>query len=152
MLAAFSARPASAQHQPAGLFDGQADVGQVEVSGTTTYDAETQEYVLEGAGANMWNDRDAFHFAWKRLRGDFILRAQAEFLEDEGPPHRKLGWVVRSSLDAGAAYVSAAVHADGLTSMQLGALRATARAKNAHLSARPASFSWNARGIPTPCP
>jgi hypothetical protein len=33
-------------------------------------------------------------------------------------PHRKIGWMIRASLDANSAYVDAAVHGDGLTSMQ----------------------------------
>ena len=49
----------------------------------------------------MWAQRDEFHFAWKRLRGDFILQARVELLGPGVDPHRKLGLIARSSLDAG---------------------------------------------------
>ncbi len=101
-----------------GIFSGQTDVGKVEAAGSVNYDAENQEYTLEGAGSNMWFQQDAFYFVWKQVTGDFILRARTEFLDTEGDPHRKLGWIIRSSLNADAAHVSAAVHADGLTSLQ----------------------------------
>ena len=106
------------QAEAVGVFDGQTDVGDVEASGAATYDANAQEYVVEGGGENMGVDEDEFYFAWKRVSGDFILRAQGEFLGDEGDPHRKMGWIVRSSLAPSAAYVNTAVRADGLTSMQ----------------------------------
>ena len=35
----------------------------------------------------MWFGRDEFHFAWKKVRGDFILQARVEFLgQGRGPP------------------------------------------------------------------
>src|SRR3989441_13197651 len=66
----------------------------------------------------MWLDRDAFHFAWTRIPGNFILTARAQF---DGPgvePHRKFGWSVRSSLASGSLHVEAAVHGDGLVALQ----------------------------------
>ncbi len=111
--------PLSAQAQPeVGFFDGYTNVGSVKLPGSVVYDAERQEYIVEGAGANMWFDSDEFYFVWKRLSGDFILRTHARFLSEGVDPHRKLGWIIRSSLDSSAAYVDAAVHGDGLTAMQ----------------------------------
>lgn len=105
--------------QPAlGWFEGHGDVGSPAIRGTTTYDQDSQSYTITGAGTNMWDTRDEFHFAWKRLTGDFILTAQAGFVGKGVDPHRKLGWLVRSTLDPEAAYVDAAVHGDGLTSLQ----------------------------------
>ena len=52
------------------------------------------------------------------MRGDFILRARAELVGVGVNPHRKMGWIVRSGLEPDAAYVSLAVHGDGLTAMQ----------------------------------
>ncbi len=103
---------------PVGLFDGHTDVGMVNHSGNAIYNGHSQTYHLSGSGENMWYDRDAFSFLWKRMEGDFVLRARARFLGDGVDPHRKLGWMVRSSLDADAAYADATVHGDGLTSLQ----------------------------------
>jgi TolB protein len=74
--------------------------------------------VIEGAGANMWFGRDEGHFAWKAIKGDFIASATVEFVGQGVEAHRKIGWMARSTLDAGSAQVSAVVHGDGLTSLQ----------------------------------
>ena len=66
----------------------------------------------------MWGPRDEFHFAWKRMKGDFILQARVELVGQGVDPHRKLGLIVRSTLDADSPYADAAVHGDGLTSLQ----------------------------------
>lgn len=101
-----------------GSFSGNADVGNPSRAGSVQYDPETQTYVVEGSGENMWFDRDAFHFLWKRLEGDFILRAHVAFASEGGNPHRKIGWTVRHSLEPNTPHVSAAVHGDGLAAMQ----------------------------------
>jgi hypothetical protein len=101
-----------------GQFESHADVGGPKIAGSATYNAATQEYAMSAAGTNMWAQRDEFHLAWRRLTGDFILQARVELLGTGVDPHRKLGLIVRSSLDADATYVDAAVHGDGLTSLQ----------------------------------
>ncbi|HUG53175.1 MAG TPA: biopolymer transporter TolR [Vicinamibacteria bacterium] len=101
-----------------GEFDAHGDVGAPKLAGSAAYNAVSQEYTLTGAGANMWGERDEFHFAWKRMKGDFILQARVELLGKGVDPHRKLGWMVRSTLDADSPYADAAVHGDGLTSLQ----------------------------------
>lgn len=106
------------QPEPLGIFERQDDIGKPDKPGSATYDAANQEYTIQGAGANMWVDRDEFHFVWKRMRGDFILTTRAQFIGAGVEAHRKIGWVVRSSLDADSAHVNAAVHGDGLTSLQ----------------------------------
>jgi TolB protein len=113
-----SATSSSAQGQTLDLFESETDVGVVKLRGSTTYDAEHQTYLIAGGGPNIWGDRDNFHFVWKRMRGNFIVSARAEFIGTGVEPHRKLGWMVRASLDPGSANVNAAVHGDGLTSIQ----------------------------------
>ena len=112
------AAAASAQTPMTGAFDHAGDIGQPALPGATAYDAATQTYTITGAGVNMWARRDEFQFAWTRLSGDFILTAEAAFEGEGVDPHRKLGWIVRSGLEADAPYVDVAVHGDGLTSMQ----------------------------------
>lgn len=101
-----------------GIFQAQSDVGNPALAGSAQYDATDQEYRIRGAGANMWFDRDEFHYVWRRLSGDFVLRTQAQFRGDGVEPHRKLGWMVRSTLEADSPHVNATVHGDGLTSLQ----------------------------------
>lgn len=66
----------------------------------------------------MWGDHDDFHFVWKRMTGNFILSARAGFVGAGVEPHRKMGWTIRPSLATNAAHVTAAVHGNGLTSLQ----------------------------------
>lgn len=113
-----SAGPRPGAEPTLGWFEGHDDVGQPEVAGSATYDADTQTYTIVGGGWNMWGSRDEFHVAWRRLKGDFILRAHAALVGAGIDPHRKLGWIVRRSLDPDAPYVDVAVHGDGLTSLQ----------------------------------
>ncbi len=103
---------------PVGIFEKNTDVGPVLKKGTATFDAATQTYQLSGAGANVWFAKDEFHFAYKKLNGDFILQCRGKLLGQGADPHRKFGWMVRSSLDTGAAMVAAAVHGDGLATIQ----------------------------------
>ena len=110
--------PASAQNNSLGQFEGHADIGAPVLAGSASYDLGKQEYTLTAAGTNMWFGRDQFHFLWNRLRGDFILRARAEFIGQGADAHRKLGWMVRARPDADAPYADGAEHGDGLTSLQ----------------------------------
>src|ERR671938_493986 len=99
--ATLASAPASS---PLGLFEGHTDIGPVKHPGSLTYDAAQQEYRIAGAGTNMWLAHDEFHFAWRRMRGDFILTARCRFLGKGVDLHRKLGWIVRSALTPDAAY------------------------------------------------
>ena len=103
---------------PLGYFEGHADVGRPAIAGSTTYDSGSQTYTITGAGTNMWGARDEFQFAWRRLSGDFILRTHATFEGKGVDPHRKLGWMVRKSLEPDSAYADAALHGDGMASLQ----------------------------------
>jgi TolB protein len=101
-----------------GIFDGQGDIGRVIHAGTGIYDSKMQKYTLSGSGTNIWAKHDEFHFVWKKMKGDFILRCDASFIGKGVEEHRKIGWMVRSSLDSGSKHISAVVHGAGLTSLQ----------------------------------
>lgn len=107
-----------AQRSAVGAFADQTDVGNPTRTGRSTYDRDKEEYTIEGAGTNMWAGRDEFHFVWRRLKGNFILNANAAFVGKGVEPHRKMGLMVRTSLDADAPHAVAVVHGDGLTSLQ----------------------------------
>lgn len=118
LLAAFAAVISVAGQSPVGLFTDHADIGNPKLAGATTYDESSQTYQLKGAGYNIWFGRDEFQFAYKKLRGDFILTANFEFIGEGKEPHRKIGWMVRASADADAPHYSAVLHGDGLTVLQ----------------------------------
>jgi TolB protein len=109
--------------KPTGIFENQADIGSPKNAGSTVYDPMTQTYTLTGSGYNIWFGRDEFHFLYSKLKGDFILTANFEFIGKGTDPHRKIGWMVRNSLDDNAAHVSAVAHGDGLTVLQWRELR-----------------------------
>ncbi|HEV8364778.1 MAG TPA: hypothetical protein VGQ52_14785 [Gemmatimonadaceae bacterium] len=102
-----------------GIFDGQTDVGRVKSAGSASYDPQRQSYRVAGSGQNMWNERDDFHFVWKRMTGNFILSTRARFVGAGVEAHRKIGWTIRPSLETNSAHVTAALHGDGLASLQL---------------------------------
>ena len=118
LVLSVGARAQVTPQQTLGYFETSADVGNPAIGGSTSYDAAAQTYTIAGSGTNMWAARDEFQFAWRKLKGDFIVRTHARFLGTGTDPHRKLGWIVRSSLDADATYADAAVHGDGLASLQ----------------------------------
>jgi len=120
-LMIWSARPIAhfiPQGGHLGLFDDQTDVGQTKKQGAAIYEAEKEEYAVEGSGANMWLGQDEFHFVWKRMKGNFILTTRAQFIGTGVEAHRKIGWQVRSSLEGDSPHGTAVVHGDGLTSLQ----------------------------------
>jgi len=110
--------PAPARAQAVGEFEAQGDVGEVKQPGTARFDAARKDYQLTGGGENMWEQRDAFHYLWRRASGDLSLSTDVRFTEKAGNEHRKGGWIVRQGLETDAPYADAIVHADGLISLQ----------------------------------
>ncbi|MEO6330071.1 MAG: biopolymer transporter TolR [Ginsengibacter sp.] len=124
--------PASAQ-QKAGIFDGHGDIGKDVKTGNVTYIPSSGQYVISGAGYNIWADHDEFQFVWKKMKGDFILYTRAEFIGSWVNYHRKVGWMVRKTLDGKSPHVNAVVHGDGLTSLQF---RRTAGAQTEEIKSK----------------
>src|SRR6267378_821215 len=101
---------------PVGVFVTHTEVGRAR--GSASYDPQHQKYLVAGSGQNMWDARDDFHFVWKRMSGNFILSTRARFIGAGVEEHRKIGWTIRSSLDPRSAHVTAALHGNGLMSLQ----------------------------------
>jgi hypothetical protein len=101
---------------PVGVFATHTEVGRAR--GSASYDPQQQTYLVAGSGQNMWDSRDDFHFVWKRMTGNFILSTRAHFIGASVEEHRKIGWTIRPSLDPGSAHVTAALHGNGLMSLQ----------------------------------
>ena len=126
--AAPAKRPTGTRRAPPaslGIFEGTADVGRPSVvgPGAVRYDARARTYEVTGGGANMWGSADHFRYLWLRASGDVALEASVRFTDSqpdsgEAQPHRKAVLAVRASLDSSAVYADAALHADGLTSLQ----------------------------------
>lgn len=104
--------------QSVGIFEGHGDVGNVLHHGSAAYNPKTGDYLLSGSGANIWGSSDEFQYAWRKLKGDFILQTRVKFIGSGVDPHRKLGWMVRKTLEGNSPSVNATVHSDGLASLQ----------------------------------
>jgi len=109
---------AGAQDNPVGIFQNNSDIGNPKLSGSATYNKMDQSYDLKGAGYNIWFERDEFHYLFNKIKGDFILTANFEFVGKGTEAHRKTGWMVRESTDEKAPHISATLHGDGLTVLQ----------------------------------
>lgn len=94
------------------------DIGDPRLKGDYTFDKKNQQFTLEGAGYNIWFDRDEFYFVSQEVEGDFIFSANMEFIGEGVDPHRKMGLMIRDSKAEDAVYMDGAVHGDGLTSLQ----------------------------------
>src|SRR6476620_3754672 len=121
------------QQNPVGIFDGHSDIGTNVKPGSATYIPQTGQYVISGAGYNVWDDHDEFQFVWKKIKGDFIISTRAEFLGGWVNYHRKVGVMVRKSLDGNSAHVNTVEHGDGLTSLQF---RRTAGAQTEEIKSK----------------
>jgi TolB protein len=112
-----------AQSNDAGIFQTHADIGNPKVKGAVSYDNDIQSYNIKGGGYNIWFNRDEFHYAYNKVKGDFILTANVKLLGAGKDPHRKIGWMIRASEQEDAAHMSAVLHGDGLTVLQWRRLR-----------------------------
>jgi TolB protein len=101
-----------------GLFENHTDIGAVLNKGNAVYNNAIRTYTLTGSGENIWFKKDELHLAWKKLKGDFIITTQTNFVGKGTDPHRKNGIMFRTSLDTSAAMVCLTVHGDGLTAFQ----------------------------------
>jgi WD40 repeat protein len=101
-----------------GTFEGHSDVGKPTHSGAVEYDSKLQKYLITGGGKNMWGSEDQFHYVWKRMSGDVSFAATINWPSPGKEPHRKGCLIIRQSLDPDSAYVDAALHGGGLTSLQ----------------------------------
>lgn len=101
-----------------GLFTERTDIGENRRPGTFTHDAVGSTYTVGAAGTNMWARRDDFVYVWKKASGDLAFSAEIDFVGTSKEPHRKACLVLRQTLAADSIYADAAVHGDGLTSLQ----------------------------------
>src|SRR5262245_50928361 len=103
---------------PLGLFEKNGDIGAVKMPGSVEYDEARKSYTVAGGGENMWAATDAFHYVWKRVSGDLSIAADIQIIGAGGNAHRKACLIIRQNLDADSPYADAALHGDGLTSLQ----------------------------------
>jgi len=101
-----------------GIFEAHGDIGRNPRPGSLEYDRDTGQYRVTGGGANIWSSTDAFQFVWKQISGDVTFSADIHFIGTSAAEHRKAVLMIRQGLEPGAPYADAALHGDGLTSLQ----------------------------------
>ena len=101
-----------------GVFGANKDIGETGKAGSAKFDAAAGEYRISGSGANVWGNKDAFQYMWKRASGDVTLSADVKFVGSGAVPHRKVMLMIRQSLDPDAPYADIALHGSGLTALQ----------------------------------
>ena len=101
-----------------GQFESSSDVGVTPRKGKVEFDSAAGEYRVTGGGDNIWASADAFQFAWKKMSGDVAFTADVRFIGTGAVAHRKAALMIRQSLEPDSAYADAALHGDGLTSLQ----------------------------------
>jgi hypothetical protein len=101
-----------------GIFQAQQDIGATRRPGSVETGKTPSDYIVAGGGENMWFTNDALHFVWKKVSGEVSLTSEIAFLTQGGNIHRKACLILRQDLDPDSAYADAALHGDGLTSLQ----------------------------------
>ncbi|MGZ3777697.1 MAG: hypothetical protein ACXVIY_11990 [Mucilaginibacter sp.] len=118
IVAFFCCAKVFAQTDTLGIFTSHIDIGAPKKKGNSQYNKETHTYTMSGSGYNIWFNRDEFQYLFKKIKGDFTATANFQFLGPTGNNHRKIGWMIRQSIDDKSIHVSAVDHGDGLTVMQ----------------------------------
>ena len=115
----FSMHSGFPQNSNLGIFTSQGDIGNVGIPGSAEYDSLNGSYTITGGGTNMWFTADEFHFVWKKVSAEYIsFSADITWPDTMGNPHKKACLIIRQSLDTNSAYIDAALHGAGLTSLQ----------------------------------
>jgi len=100
------------------IFENGFDVGNPIMAGSFAYDNTNDMYTLTGGGYDMWWERDEFYFVWKEVTGDFKLSARVAFEGNGVHELRKMGLIIRESLDEDARHVNVSLHGNALVALQ----------------------------------
>ena len=134
------------QMQSIGAFDHHEDIGNPKIKGSAVYNSQDQTYLLSSAGKNIWANADQFQFAWKKIKGDFIIKATVRFIGKGVEAHRKIGIMARDNLTTGSRYADACIHGDILSSLQYRASDKDTTGQVAVLSYHPTEIEFERSG------
>ena len=100
------------------FFPEAINVGEPAIPGKMLFNPESQVYEITGSGINIWAEKDQFFYAARKVSGDFILTSKVDIATKTGDAHRKMGLMIRQSMDANSPYADIVLHSDGLLSLQ----------------------------------
>ncbi|GAA4306970.1 biopolymer transporter TolR [Compostibacter hankyongensis] len=104
-LCALLCLPVQAQTAAPGIFIGEADIGPTARPGSSGHAPQGGSYTVKGPLSAATGNQPAFHFLYRKIKGDFILYARIA-ANGNGAPQRSAGWMIRTALDKDAAYLS----------------------------------------------
>ncbi len=84
------------------------DVGSTAAAGTACYSSDDAQFTINGSGDNIWNDDDAFQYAYQTLNGDGSITARVVSQENTGD-YAKAGVMFRESLDSNSKHAMTSV-------------------------------------------
>ena len=100
-----------------GDFDGHLDVGTYILDGQATYDTAKKTYFVAGSGDDIWNNNDAFHFVYKKMKGAFEAEADYFIGTIGDGTWTKAGLMVRESVGTAAANAFGLIRVDNYFAM-----------------------------------
>jgi len=78
-----------------------SDIGSVGIAGSATI--YNGLFTINGGGADIWNDADAFNFVYQPISGDCVITARATSVQDTNA-WAKTGVMIRETLNPGSAF------------------------------------------------
>jgi Tol biopolymer transport system component len=104
--------------QKTGTFFESNDIGNPFKKGSVMYNVNEQSYLITGGGSITSGNQEDFHFAHKKLTGDFILTADFSVEASSKNADKEFGWMIRSSLSNNSKQLSACQDHKGTMYMQ----------------------------------
>jgi len=100
------------------IFEGSCNIGNYKLQGSLKYDKSTGTYTLTGAGSSMESECDEFFMAWREAIGDFSFSARVGNSGGDTNPNRRMGLIVRESLQNDAKFVNICLLGNRLTTFK----------------------------------
>ena len=104
--------------QKTGIFSLSNDIGSPSKKGNTLYNINDQSYLITGGGSLTSGNQEDFHFAHKKITGDFILTADFSVDASSKNTDHEFGWMIRTSLTNNSKQISACQDLKGTMYMQ----------------------------------
>lgn len=136
----------------ADIFRNLSELGGEGLLGSATYDPTEKVYTVSGAGWDIWDTYDEFHFLYTELSGDFTFTAR--ILHDESARSTSTdGWIkgmlmARQNLTAGSPNFGNRVRRDGQYSWQMRAAQNGSSSSDGNNRVTFTSIGYDASNFP----
>jgi len=137
------AAPVTTPNNP-GITITSVDIGNPSPAGAFTEITPNKDYDSSGAGANVWDTSDQFHFDYVQVTGDFDLSARIAGVNEAAGVNALVGLMARESLAANGKNVYARTYGQGGGTYKLGSRSSTGgtTTSNAGIGSNSYPNSW----------